>query len=84
MTQRAFLCGNTQERHMMKSEHQELARQSFVLASGLLEMAHEIAIAGQSPQLGTKTCISYARQLHKQAQELEAIAAFLEILAQQK
>ena len=68
----------------MNSTHRELARETFVLAATIVEAAHELSVAGQSPQLNGNECERYARELQQMAQELGTTAAFLHCLSQQE
>ncbi len=61
----------------MNETHRELARQTFVFATELLEEAHEEAIAGQSQNLVASEILGHAVKLRQLTDDIGLIAAFL-------
>lgn len=68
----------------MKNKNRELANRKFVQATILLENAHDVAIAGQSPKLSMKACARYAGELKILATKLQGIADSIETLSGRK
>lgn len=63
----------------MTLNYSELTRQVFVLATALLEDAHEVAVAGQLPQIAA-TVEHQAERLKQMSEELGIITEFLTLL----
>ena len=57
----------------MNEKDRKTAVLLFVRITELLEDAHEVAIAGQSPHLQPKPCVRYARKLQIMAGEIKDI-----------
>lgn len=58
----------------LDSDTRELANRLFATATGILENAAEIAIAGQHPRLTSTGCTSCAEELKAAADDLTALA----------
>jgi len=65
----------------MENHHRELARRLFVVATELIENAHETAVVGQSPKLTIPLCLDVARHLRGVADALGALAVTAETVA---
>jgi len=67
----------------MDAHRRELARRIFVIATELLEDAHESAIAGQSPRLNVRSCLQSAKNLRLAGHDLMVLADAAAIMVQQ-
>ena len=68
----------------MNRAHCDLARETFVLATILLEEAHQIATAGQSHGISGDEISRYARELQQLAEELRAMSVFLHCIVRRE
>lgn len=68
----------------MDAHRRELARRIFVIATEMLEDAHEAAIAGQSPQLSIRPCLQLAQDLREAGCDLMALAEAVICIARPK
>ena len=68
----------------MNRTHHDMARETFVLATTLLEDAHQIATAGQSPGITGDEITRYAHELQQLAEELRTISDFLHCISRQE
>lgn len=58
----------------MNDQRKELVSRLFVIATELLEDAHEIAIGGQSPKLNARGCVQAVDRLRETAADLTTLA----------
>lgn len=65
----------------MNRERRDLARRLFVVATEILEGAHEIVVAGQSPSLNTRRCLNAADSLRAIGGDLIAVASAVAAIA---
>lgn len=65
----------------MDKDLQELARRLFTVATGILEDATVVAIAGQSHKLADKACERYARELQMVGRDVAKVAEAAAVMA---
>lgn len=75
------LHGPWQDEGPMDREDKELIGRLFAAATVLIEDAHEIAVAGQSPKSGVKATVGAACALREAAQDAAILAQAALIIA---
>ena len=58
----------------MDDDHRELTNRLFATATGMLEDATEVAVAGQSPRLSASHLADHGRRIQAAAQDVAIIA----------
>ena len=65
----------------MDDDHRELLRRLFVVATEMVETAHDAAIAGQSGETAGRDYAAAARRLQAAARDIAALAEAAMIVA---